>query len=265
MRQVRGKEPGAWLARYLGLEDDLAPAAALFRDHPVLREPWAGLRGLRLMRQEPWECAVSYMFAQGLSVQVIQKAIERFCGRFGEPLEGVPEGRDFPSPGTLAALTPDQLRAYTNNYRARAQRIILLARVVMAQVLSLEHLSQVPCDDARETLSRLEGIGPKIADCILLFSLGQEDAFPVDRWVLRAMKRYFPSVRLGGRLEAPTPTQYTRIVRKARKVFGPYSGLASEYLFLYLRLKEDPPLARKLAPFLPLGGENTVKNTLENP
>lgn len=248
--RVRGMEPELWLAHYLGAKDDLSGPAAFFQEHPVLQEPWRELRGLRLMRQEPWECAVSYMFAQGLSVAVIQRAIERFCGRFGEPLADHPSQRDFPRPEALAGLSPDDLRPFTNNYRARAQRIIQMARVVEAQVLSLEHLAKVPCDDARETLSRLEGIGPKIADCILLFSLGQESAFPVDRWVLRAMKRYFPSVRLGARLEAPTLTQYTRIVRKARKVFDPYSGLASEYLFLYLRLKEEPPLARKLAPFL---------------
>ena len=131
---VRGKEPGPWLAHYLGAKDDLSGPAVFFRDHPVLGGPWRELAGLRLMRQEPWECAVSYMFAQGLSVAVIQRAIERFCERFGEPLPGHPSQRDFPEPKALAGLTPDDLRPFTNNYRARAQRIILMARVVEAQV-----------------------------------------------------------------------------------------------------------------------------------
>ena len=80
--------------------------------------------------------------------------------------------------------------------------------------------------------------------------MGQDSAFPVDRWVLRAMKRHFHSVKLlgvGG--EAPNLRQYLKIVQKARAVFGPRCGVASEYLFLYLRLLEDEKLLRELQPY----------------
>ena len=249
--QVGNQAPPEWLGAYLSLKDDLWAWEKAWASHPVLEKPLGVLRGLRLMRQEPWECLVSYMFAQGLSVKVIRQALGKFCARFGEPLEGFPGRHAFPRASHLASLSAEALKPYTNNYRARADRIIRAARALEARVLSLEHLKTLPCDEARDALMGLDGIGPKIADCILLFSLDQDAAFPVDRWVLRAMKRHFRAVKLlGAGNEAPTPSQYPKIVRKAREQLGARCGLASEYLFLYLRLLEDANLRRDLAPFL---------------
>jgi len=214
--------------------------------------PTKVLRGLRLLRQEPWECVVSYMFAQGLSVKVIRQALRKFCVEYGHAVEGAPGFYGFPEPSDLADLSPDFMRPFTNNYLARADRIIRVARAVEARVISLDHLKGIPCDDAREALMALDGIGPKIADCILLFSMDQLSAFPVDRWVLRAMKRYFRSVKLlGPGEEAPTRSQYLKIVRKARTVFGNRCGIASEYLFLFLRMLEDGKLRDQLTPYCP--------------
>jgi N-glycosylase/DNA lyase len=202
---------------------------------------------LRLIRQEPWECAVSYLFAQSLSVKVIQKAIDRFCIKFGREIEGIPGQYAFPGPGSISLLDATKLRPYANNNRARAERIVKLARALEAEVLSLSYLKEIHCDEARQALMALEGIGPKIADCILLFSLDHGSAFPLDRWVLRAMKSYFPSVRFLGSIGTnPTPSQYPVLVQCARKAFGPWCGLASEYLFLYLRLMEEPKLGSEL-------------------
>lgn len=247
---VRGEEAAVWLSRYLGFEDELVPWVQAFEDSEVLGKPIKVLKGLRLIRQEPWECTASYMFAQGLSVKVIRHAIAKFCVKFGNPIDGATGYFAFPEPAAIAHLSPDQLRAFTNNYRARADRLIRAARVVEAKVLVLEHFKNIPCDDAREALMALDGIGPKIADCILLFSMDHTSAFPVDRWVLRAMKRYYRSVKLlGGGNEAPTRTQYVKIVQKARKFLGPRCGVASEYLFLFLRLLDDAKLRDEMKPY----------------
>jgi N-glycosylase/DNA lyase len=247
---VKGKAAAEWLASYLNLNEDLegwtqAMAGDLTLAHPVIL-----LRGLRLLRQEPWECTISYMFAQGLSVTVIRKALRKFCEKYGKPIPGAPGFFTFPEPRDLTHLTADFLRPFTNNYRARADRVIRLSRAVAARVIDLDYLKEIPCDQAREALRNLDGVGPKIADCILLFSMNHSSAFPVDRWVLRAMKKYFPLVHLLGRSgQAPTPSQYLKIVWKARKAFGEKCGLASEYLFLYLRLLEDEKLRQELSPF----------------
>jgi N-glycosylase/DNA lyase len=248
--RVMGRPADEWLFHYLGLDEDLQTWTSRNAHHPVLEKPIQVLKGLRLVRQEPWECAVSYMFAQGLSVKVIRHALSRFCGKFGRPIEGFPHQRAFPDPSALSGLTADEVRAYTNNYRARADRIIRFARVIEAGVISLEHLKTIPCDEARESLVTLDGIGPKIADCIMLFSLDQTAAYPVDRWVLRAMKRFYPSLKLSKKgQESPTRLQYNKIVVKARKIFGDHCGIASEYLFLFLRMMEDENLKDQLAPY----------------
>ncbi len=245
--RVRETEAGDWIADYLNLRQDLAGFEEAFQDHPVLSKPLRLLRGLRLIRQEPWECAVSYLFAQSLSVKVIQKALDRFCARFGSEMEEVPGFHAFPEPGLVSQLIPADLRPFANNNRARAERIIKLARSLEAGVISLPYLRTVPCDEARMALTALEGIGPKIADCVLLFSLDHGTAFPVDRWVLRALKKYFSSVRFLGPVGVnPTPAQYPVLVKRARKAFGSWCGLVSEYLFLYFRLLEDPSLRREL-------------------
>ena len=247
---VRGQWAGDWIGRYFNFGEDLGKWRECFETHPVLGRPLQVLKGLRLIRQEPWECTISYMFAQGLSVKVIRKALQKFCAEFGKPMEGAGGAIAFPEARDLAPLSPDFLRPFTNNYRARADRIIRLARAVEAQVISLDHLKKIPCDEAREALMALDGIGPKIADCILLFAMDHPSAFPVDRWVLRAMKRTFRSVKLlGGGQEAPSRTQYLKIVQKARRAFGERCGLASEYLFLFLRLLEDEKLRRDLGPY----------------
>lgn len=247
---VQGKPPVEWLSHYFGLEDDIREWVNSQKGDPVLGKPLKLLSGLRLLRQDSWECSISYMFAQGLSVTVIRKALAKFCEKYGMPIVGAPDFYAFPESRDLVHLSPDLLRPFTNNYRARADRIIRMARVVEARVIDLSHLKAIPCDEARQALMNLDGIGPKIADCILLFSMGHASAFPVDRWVLRAMRRSFPSVKLGNAgKEAPTSSQYLKIVRKARLAFGNRCGLASEYLFLYLRLLEDEKLRLQLSPF----------------
>ncbi len=249
--RVRGRAAEEWLSHYLSLDDDLAGWVKEYADHPMLEQSIKTLEGLRLIRQEPWECCVSYMFAQGLSVKVIRQALRKFCAAYGGPVEGAPGVYAFPEPEQLVGLTAHVLKPFTNNYHARADRIIRAARVVKTGVISLPHLRTLPCDDARSALMGLDGIGPKIADCILLFSLDQASAFPVDRWVLRAMKRHFRSVKLlGAGEEAPTASQYPKIVGKARRHLGPRCGLASEYLFLFLRLLEDRKLREELEPYL---------------
>jgi N-glycosylase/DNA lyase len=219
----------------------------------VLAESLRCLKGLRLLRQEPFECAVSYMFAQGLSVSVISQAVAKFCRAFGRELE---DGHHaFPEPSDLVHVPVDGLRPYVNNYRARGERIQGLAALVDSGSLRLDALAAAPFGEARAALMALDGIGPKIADCILLFSLDHLSAFPVDRWVLRALGRHYPTVRrrLGGRKgdrrEAPTARQYAHLVAFARRKFGERCGLASEYLFLFLRMMEERTLRERLEPF----------------
>jgi len=239
--RIEGQPPEEWLFRYLRLDDALETWVGEFGSNPLMVKSLDRLRGMGLVRQDPFECSVSYLYAQGLSVSVIQRAVGGLCSRYGEPIPGVPGDapaslrHSFPSAETLAGLRPAALRRFANNNLARAKHIVRLARDAGAGRLDWDRLKAMSCDEARAELMRREGIGPKIADCILLFSLDHLSAFPLDRWVYRAMRDHFGFLEKGRKREAPTRVQYREMTDFARREFGPRCGVASEYLFLYLR------------------------------
>src|SRR5579863_7270687 len=117
---VEGKRHSDWLSHYLCFDEDLETWAKSLEGDPILGQPLKLLAGLRVLRQDPWECTISYMFAQGLSVTVIRQALRKFCLKYGRPIIGAPGFYAFPEAKALKDLSPDFLRSFTNNYRARA-------------------------------------------------------------------------------------------------------------------------------------------------
>lgn len=247
---VRGISPADWLTGYLRLEDPLVEWSRAWCRHAPLRRAWKGLAGLRLLRQEPWECAASFLFAQGLSVKVIRFAVEKLCRYWGAPIQEAPGFFDFPAPEVLAHADWKALRHCTNNYGARARRLIALAREVVSGDLDFTVLRKKPLSESRALLQGRPGFGRKITDCVLLFSLDQLEAFPVDRWVFRALCKGFPAFH--GRRDRvhPTPRDMVAAEAFASGLFPVAKGLAGHYLFLDRRLREDAVLRRELAPFL---------------
>jgi N-glycosylase/DNA lyase len=149
----------------------------------------------------------------------------------------------------LAALDAARLKPFVNNYQARGERILRVAAAVDSGALDLERLSSTPLQEAREALMALDGVGPKIADCILLFSMEQSSAFPLDRWVIRALGLHGSFQKpLQGFKGALPLKRYLALAEAAQGRFGPRCGLAGEYLFLYLRVQEDISLRRRLFP-----------------
>jgi N-glycosylase/DNA lyase len=217
----------SWLRDYLRLDDDLPAILATFPDDPPLRAAVAACRGLRLLRQEPWEGLASFMLSATKQIVQIRQCVALLCERFGE-LVAVPPGRPpahaFPTPARLAAATEAELRACKTGFRA--PRLLAAAQAVAAGRLDLEALRGRPCVEARAELMRLAGVGRKIADCVLLFAYGFQAAFPVDVWVLKALRElYFPKRR-------PKPA---RLRRFSETHFGPHAGYAQQYLFHYIR------------------------------
>jgi len=239
--RIQGQRCGEWLRDHLRLDDDMSSWVKEFGSKPIILKALSSLEGMRLIRQEPFECAVSYLYAQGLSVKAIQSAIAKLCVRYGQPIPGLPADAPmplrhaFPSSRTLAGLKPTALRPFANNNMPRARHIVHLAREVEGGKIDWGRLKGLSCDEARTELKEREGIGPKIADCILLFSLDHLSAFPLDRWVYRAMRDHYGFKSGGAVREAPTPSQYPEMTAFARQEFGSRCGVASEYLFLYLR------------------------------
>lgn len=236
-----------WLTDYLRLADDHAAALASFPDDEPMRTATKHCRGLRLLRQEPWECLASFILSSTKQIVQIEQCVALLCERYGEPLEpsrgaglrpgvfqkensNAPGQRpalqhySFPMPARIAAASEAELRECKMGFRAKY--LLDAARRVSSGQLDLAALPGLPLHEARAALMECHGVGRKIADCVLLFSLGFDEAFPIDVWVERALHQlYFPKRRV----------KRARLERFATTHFGPHAGLAQQYLFHYLR------------------------------
>ncbi len=218
-----------WLRDYLQLDVNLGRILGKFPDDPPMQAAVRACRGLRLLRQTPWECLASFICSSTKQIVQIEQIIALLCRRFGPPV-AVPPGHAathaFPSHHRLAALTESDLRDCKMGFRA--PYLLATARLLSAGEMDLTALGRMALSDARAQLLRLPGVGRKIADCVLLFACGFERAFPVDVWILKALRQlYFPRRRV----------KPARLLRFTETHFGPYAGHAQQYLFHYMRVK----------------------------
>jgi N-glycosylase/DNA lyase len=222
-------EEWSWLAHYLQIDLDLASVLLSFPDDEPMRAAVSACRGLRLLRQDPWECLASFILSSTKQIVQIQQIVALLCERFGAPVL-VPGGHEpafaFPTADRLAACAESDLRGCKMGFRA--PNLLRTARMISAGEVHLPGLATRPLDDARSELLRLPGVGNKIANCVLLFAYGFQQAFPVDVWVMKALRQlYFPRRRVGPR----------RLARFTQTHFGPNAGYAQQYLFHYMRTK----------------------------
>ncbi|HEX4342206.1 MAG TPA: hypothetical protein VH255_02385, partial [Verrucomicrobiae bacterium] len=163
----------------------------------------------------------------------IQQIVSLLCERFGDEVviaPGFPVMRAFPSAARIASLTEADLRACKMGFRA--PYLLGTARMIEERKVDLAAIAALPVDKAREELMRFPGVGKKIADCVLLFAYGFPTAFPVDVWVMRALRElYFPRRR---------PT-LKRLHHFSQTYFGANAGYAQQYLFHYMRVKKKLP------------------------
>jgi N-glycosylase/DNA lyase len=218
-----------WMRHYLQLDVCLEDVLASFPDDEPMRRSIAACRGLRLLRQEPWECLASFICSSTKQIAQIRQIIALLCQRYGTPLP-VPEGAEpvwsFPTAARLAAVPALELRECKLGFRA--PYLAGSAAKIASGAVDLARLSELPLQEARGALMELPGVGVKIADCVLLFGHGFQEAFPVDVWIMRALRRlYFP--RRGAKLP--------RLRRFSQTHFGPHAGYAQQYLFHYMRTK----------------------------
>lgn len=213
---------------YFRFEEDLGSVLDTFPDDPPMRAAVASSRGLRLLRQDPWECLASFICSSTKQIVQIRQIVASVCERFGDPVD-VPAGHEpaysFPAPERIAAAGEAELRACKMGFRAPNLR--RAARMIAENEMDLRSLADRRTAEARDDLMRLPGVGRKIADCVLLFAYGRQDAFPVDVWVMKALRRlYFRRRRV-------TPR---RLRTFAATHFGPHAGYAQQYLFHYMRV-----------------------------
>ncbi len=166
--------------------------------------------GIRLLKQEPWEALCSFIISQNNNIPRIKGIIERLCENFGKKIDG---GYTFPSYKKIATLTVEDLAPIRAGFRSKY--IIDAANRVNRGEIVLDDLKHTDLDSARERLMTIKGVGPKVADCVLLFGLSHIEAFPRDVWIKRALEQMFDGV--------------------LPECVLPYAGIVQQYIFFYIR------------------------------
>ncbi len=236
-----------FLREFLQSEVNLAAILNTFPDDEPMRAAVAACRGLRLLRQEPWECLASFILSSTKQIVQIRQIVALLCEWFGEPTtvgraspraannlrhdKDGSRGRSphqFPTAEKIASLTEANLRDCKMGFRAPS--LLAAARRIADGSFDLERIRQMNYAEARLELMKLRGVGGKIADCVLLFGYGFDAAFPVDVWIERALQElYFPRRRASEK----------RLRKFAATHFGPHAGYAQQYLFHYMRTKKN--------------------------
>jgi N-glycosylase/DNA lyase len=231
-----------FIKNYFGLDDDLQEISVeIGRDEHVrkaLRTFW----GLRIVRQDPWECLVSYICATYKSITAIRNMLLKLSKKFGERMRL--DGCDFygfPAAEKLAKATERDLMECGLGYRAKY--LLATSKKIVDEDFDLESLRKMPYDQAKRALFAFPGVGLKVADCVLLFSLGKREAFPVDVWVKRVILRnynaHFPEEfieKIASHMSLSNG-EYERLNEFGRNYFGEYAGYAQEYLYHYERMQ----------------------------
>lgn len=217
-----------FFSRYFRLDDNLPTIYESINRDLLIDRAIRKYRGLRLIRQDPWECLISYMLATASSIPTIQKRICLLSRTFGQELE--PGYFSFPYPETLANANAVELDRCKLGFRT--QSIKTAAEEVASGELDLDVLFRLEYRYARERLMRLRGIGEKVADCVLLFAFGKMEAFPVDTHIKQIIQHYHIDDNY-----FETCTSMSCMGDWGREYFGPYCGYAQEYLYYQKRVE----------------------------
>lgn len=181
--------------------------------------------GIRILNQDEWEILISFIISANNRIPMIKRAINLLSEKYGEfagEYKGV-KYYSFPIAETLSGLTVEDLEDCKTGFRAKY--IIAAAKLVVNKEIDIYALKNMDTASARSELMRFSGVGPKVSDCIMLFSMGKQDAFPIDIWVKRVMEYFY--------LEEDTKLPV--IQSYANEKFGDLAGFAQQYLFYYAR------------------------------
>ena len=185
--------------------------------------------GIRILRQDLWECIISFIISANNNIPRIKKIIEKLSLNYGEKIEF--EGKHyytFPTVESLSKASVEDLRNLGTGFRDK--RIYNTTNMILSKQVDLEKIKSLnDTNEMRNELLKLDGVGPKVADCILLFSLKRLDVFPIDVWVRRVMNELYIHN------EDEEKVNKNELQKLAREKFFDLSGLAQQYLFYWKR------------------------------
>lgn len=167
-------------------------------------------RGVRILRQEPFEALCSFIISQNNNIPRIRSIISRLCEKYGQKTG---DDFSFPTPEELSAASADEFTSLGMGYRA--PYLIDAVRRVLDGRFDIAAAADTPTDELRRMLLEIHGVGPKVAECVLLYGFSRLECFPVDTWIKKAMNEIFGN-------DSPL-------------LSSPYAGIAQQYIFEYIR------------------------------
>lgn len=203
------------------LDDDLKKIYSEISRDELMKGLTNKFSGLRIMRQEPFRCLISYVCSANSNIPNIRRMVNNLSRKFGKRIEFKEYSTyTFPSPKALSKTSLEELKECKLGFRAKY--VSKISRMIANGKFNLLGLKDLDYQKSKDKLMRLPGVGEKIADCVLLFSFDKLEAFPVDVWIRRAItNHYFNDGKV-----------HDRDIRKfAGKYFGKNAGYAQEYLY----------------------------------
>ena len=185
--------------------------------------------GIRILNQDLWECIISFIISANNNIPRIKKIIESLSKTYGKKV--VFENKEyflFPEPEELAKASVAELRGHGLGFRDI--RVYETTRKILKKEIDIEKLKKINnSEKIKEELLKLDGVGPKVADCIMLFSMQRYDVFPIDVWVRRVMNDLYI------KCEKEEAVSKKEILKLADEKFGSLAGIAQQYLFYWRR------------------------------
>lgn len=188
-------------------------------------------KGIRILKQDAWEALISFIISANNNIPRIKGIIERISKKYGKTIKW--QGKEyyiFPTPEELSKASVADLRKLGLGFRDT--RVFETTRLVNTKQIDVYKLEKITdTKELREELLKYPGVGPKVADCIMLFSMKRFEVFPIDVWVKRVMTElYFEK-------ETKIVPNNKQILEYAEEKFGKIAGLAQQYLFYWRREK----------------------------
>lgn len=185
--------------------------------------------GLRIFKQDPFQCMISFIISSNSNIQKIKNSLEKISKKFGKKVKiQNKEFFLFPKPEKLANASIEEIKKCGVGYRApfikQASKMIVLKKI------NFKYLEKCDYEKAKKNIRLIPGVGNKVADCILLFSLNKLEAFPLDTWMIKILEKYY-SNQFNIETKTITEKQYQILHEKIVNYFGPYCGYAQQFLF----------------------------------
>lgn len=190
---------------YFDLATDYGELKRIYSEDETLCKACGYASGIRLLRQDPWESLVSFIISQNNNIPRIKGIISRLCGLYG----------GFPEPSDMRGTAPEELEPLRAGFRSKY--LCDAAEKVNFGEIDLDKIKGLSPEEGRAALTAIKGVGPKVADCTMLYGMYKTDCFPTDVWIKRVLAEYYPN----GFPDLPS------------------RGIAQQYLFHYMRTKQD--------------------------